>query len=167
MQPSNPIEVLAASLAHAAYQALPALDYEQIDHSALYALSAEERRRLREREDAGEKVMPRERVLRRPRMDECEVYAMFSQTWSSTALGFGGLGGQAFTSAYTCVIRAADDGSLAVYWRGRFAYLVRPGEQSDEQAQNLANDLAQQHTASRAEAAARYGARIEPDAAEA
>lgn len=49
--------------------------------------------------------------------------------WSSTALGFGGLGGQAFTDAYTIVLRSALDGSYCVYFGGRFAYRVnRPNE---------------------------------------
>jgi hypothetical protein len=34
------------------------------------------------------------------------VAAMFVQTWGSTALGFGGIGGQAITSAYVCVIES-------------------------------------------------------------
>ena len=34
---------------------------------------------------------------------EFEVISVFSQTWGSTALGFGGIGGQAITSAYTTI----------------------------------------------------------------
>lgn len=47
---------------------------------------------------------------------------VFPQTWSSTALGFGGIGGQAFTSAYTVVVY--DDKTAAVYFNGGFAYLA-------------------------------------------
>lgn len=34
----------------------------------------------------------------------------FIQTWGSTSLGFEGIGGQAFTDAYTTVIYVAHDG---------------------------------------------------------
>jgi hypothetical protein len=50
------------------------------------------------------------------------VRAMFSQTWGSTALGFGGVGGQAITSAYVIVLECM--GEFCVYFGGRFAYKV-------------------------------------------
>jgi hypothetical protein len=54
---------------------------------------------------------------------------MFPQTWGSTALGFGGIGGQAITSAYVCVIESNLVGSYAVYFGGRLAYVIdRPNE---------------------------------------
>lgn len=48
---------------------------------------------------------------------------MFTQMWGSTALGFGGIGGAAMTTAYTHIIRGPS-GEHAVYFNGRFAYLV-------------------------------------------
>lgn len=54
------------------------------------------------------------------------VYS-FPQTWGSTALGFGGIGGQAFTTAQTVVVvyRAYENPiQTAVYFGGRFAYKV-------------------------------------------
>lgn len=54
------------------------------------------------------------------------VYS-FPQTWGSTALGFGGVGGQAFTDAQTVVVvyRAYENPIQAVvYFAGRFAYKV-------------------------------------------
>jgi hypothetical protein len=57
------------------------------------------------------------------------VYNMFPQTWSSTALGFGGIGGQAITSAYVCIIESDLVGGFAVYFGGRPAYVInRPNE---------------------------------------
>jgi hypothetical protein len=62
-------------------------------------------------------------------MYDLTVAAMFVQTWSSTALGFGGIGGQAFTSAYVCVIESNLLGQFAVYFGGRLAYVIeRPNE---------------------------------------
>lgn len=51
------------------------------------------------------------------------VYAMFAETWGSTALGFGGIGGQAMTTAYTVVL-SVEDVQFLVYWAGRFAYAL-------------------------------------------
>jgi hypothetical protein len=54
---------------------------------------------------------------------------MFAQSWGSTALGFGGIGGQAITSAYVCVIESKLVGGYAVYFGGRLAYMIdRPNE---------------------------------------
>jgi hypothetical protein len=62
---------------------------------------------------------------RRPNMGDVEV-RMFPETWGSTALGFGGIGGSAMTAAYTVIIIC--EPHAAVYWSGRFAYMVEPGE---------------------------------------
>lgn len=56
----------------------------------------------------------------RPREDHCEIYH-FPQVWGSTALGFGGLGGQAITTAYTTVI-FGPQGDACIYFAGRLAY---------------------------------------------
>lgn len=50
---------------------------------------------------------------------------MFDQIWGSTALGFGGIGGQALTEAKTYVFIPQVDNELCiVYFAGRFAYSV-------------------------------------------
>lgn len=46
----------------------------------------------------------------------------FPQTWGSTALGFGGIGGQAITTAQTYVVLA--NGAIYVYFGSRFAYVI-------------------------------------------
>lgn len=49
----------------------------------------------------------------------------FPQDWGSTALGFGGIGGQMCTRAQTVVV--CDEyltGKACVYFGGRFAYIV-------------------------------------------
>ena len=57
------------------------------------------------------------------------VYAMFVQTWGSTALGFGGIGGQAITSAYVSIIESNLLGQFAVYFGGQLAYVIeRPNK---------------------------------------
>lgn len=59
---------------------------------------------------------------RRPRIDEVEIYS-FPQTWGSTALGFGGMGGASITSAYTTVV-IDQHNNACVYFGGGFAYRV-------------------------------------------
>jgi hypothetical protein len=46
----------------------------------------------------------------------------FPQVWSSTALGFGGIGGAAITEAYTTVVVLND--VACVYFDGRLAYRI-------------------------------------------
>lgn len=62
---------------------------------------------------------------------EMFIHAMFPQMWSSTALGFGGFGGQAITTAYTTIIGSGIyRKEFVVYFNGRFAYRVDdPSEQ--------------------------------------
>jgi hypothetical protein len=59
----------------------------------------------------------------RPDESDIEVYAMFVETWGSTALGFGGVGGQAMTPAYTTILMA-DSRYLLIYWGSRHAYTL-------------------------------------------
>ena len=59
-----------------------------------------------------------------PTLDDFELHT-FEQTWGSTALGFGGMGGSAMTSARTYVfIPWHDSQKCFVYFAGRFAYAV-------------------------------------------
>jgi len=51
---------------------------------------------------------------------EFNIYSIFMQTWGSTAMGFGGVGGQALTSAHTIIVRSPS--GMEVYFAGRFAY---------------------------------------------
>ena len=55
-------------------------------------------------------------------VDDFELYT-FNQTWGSTALGFGGIGGQAMTQARTYVfIPQVENQKCIIYFGGRFAY---------------------------------------------
>lgn len=60
---------------------------------------------------------------RRPEVRELSV-TMFPQQWSSTCLGFDGIGGQAFTTAYTIVV-IGPERDACVYFAGRLAYHVK------------------------------------------
>ena len=62
-------------------------------------------------------------VKRRPGHWEVQVYH-FPQTWGDTSTGFGGIAGQAFTTAYTTVVIESSV-NAAVYFGGRLAYVLR------------------------------------------
>lgn len=66
--------------------------------------------------------MKTEAAKRRPTLYEVEVYS-FPQGWGSTALGFGGIGGQAMTEAQTTVILSRLSG--AVYFGTGLAYVIQ------------------------------------------
>ena len=75
-----------------------------------------------------------------PTVDDFEIYC-FEQTWGSTALGFGGIGGQAITTAMTYVfIPICCNQKCLVYFAGRFAYSVPYNDifMSDVLARNMA-----------------------------
>lgn len=55
---------------------------------------------------------------------------MFLQTWGSTALGFGGIGGQAMTSAYTTVVRETYSDWCGVFFGDILAYTVENPNQT-------------------------------------
>lgn len=108
----NPVGNLASSLAHAMYQGFPEIVYETRDWG-----------------HGREKPIPMVTKKRYHTEHDIEVYAVFAQTWASTALGFGGLGGQAITNAYTIVLRSLVTDEFCVYFGGRFAYYIeRPNE---------------------------------------
>lgn len=66
-----------------------------------------------------------ELVKEQIRYPNFEVMAVFLQTWGDTTLGFGGIGGQSMTSAYTTVIQNYDLGYVAVFFGNIMAYIVK------------------------------------------
>ena len=131
---TNPIETLASCMAHAAYSAFPEYKYQDRN----WAMHDKWRATL-SREEMKTAVAPDECFVEKTRKHsfyDLTVYSMFPQTWSSTALGFGGIGGQAITSAYVCIIESNLVGGYAVYFGGRLAYVIdRPNEKFMEDIQ--------------------------------
>lgn len=62
---------------------------------------------------------------RRPTTRDFEIYSMFPQTWGSTALGHGGVGGSAVSAAYTVVLHCVATREFLVYFGGTFCYSIR------------------------------------------
>lgn len=123
MNATNPIETLAGAMAHAAYEAFPEYVYEDRDWA-----KHDKWRATLSREEMKTAIAPADCYVEKSRkhsMYDLTVAAMFPQTWGSTALGFGGIGGQAITSAYVCVIESNLLGHAAVYFGGRLAYVIK------------------------------------------
>ena len=75
-----------------------------------------------------------------PQIDDFDLFT-FEQVWSSTALGFGGIGGQAITSATTYVfIPKSTESKCFVYFAGKFAYSVKYSRKFMEDV--IANNVA-------------------------
>lgn len=101
MRHGHPVTSLAEALYSALLKDLPEIEYQW--------------------QPPGKRDAKPEVRKRRPEEHEVEV-TMFYQTWGSTALGFGGIGGAAMTSAPTIIIACGRD--AAVYFGGRLAYIV-------------------------------------------
>lgn len=122
---SSPVEDLASAVYSACHTDLTDISYETYDYNSI-----EEFKQARLIQE-----LPRITKTRRPTPYDVEVVAMFPQTWGSTALGFGGIGGAAMTTAYTIVISCGRE--YAVYFGGRFAFKVNdPTENFFEDIRN-------------------------------
>ena len=152
MQLGSPIDAVASAVHHAAHVAFPDIHYQDRDWAALEGLSFEERRTMQL-----DNSYPMVAKVRRPDVSEIQVTAMFPQTWGSTALGFGGMGGAAMTPAYTVVV-TGPNGQLAVYWGGRHAYTMDLTVITEQQRTDFDADLAKNWTVNLNEADTRYGA---------
>lgn len=77
--------------------------------------------------DATDHLANREGSKRTLGVDDLDWWA-FPQSWSSTSLGFGGIGGQAITSAQTVVVQGPQF-DCCVYFGKRLAYHIpRPSD---------------------------------------
>jgi len=104
----QPITDLAECIAHAQYVGFSDIQYEDRDWQHY--------------RDTGEHKGVAK--TRRPTTRDFGVYAMFPQTWGSTALGHGGVGGAAMTTAYTVVLECYHTQEFLVYFGGSFCYKV-------------------------------------------
>ena len=104
----NPLTDLHDAMSHAEYAGFSDIEYEDRDWQHY--------------RDTGEhKGIAK---TRRPTTRDFGVYAMFTQTWGSTALGHGGMGGAAMTTAYTIVLECYATQEFLVYFGGQYCYTV-------------------------------------------
>lgn len=122
MKEGLPFDSLHNAIAHATYEAYGDIEYESIDWE--------------HKHKTGEKKMVNK--TRPHSVYDLAVEAVFLQAWGSTALGFGGIGGQAITTAYTIILRSDQADGYCVYFNGRFAYKIdRPNRQFFEDMHNF------------------------------
>lgn len=113
----NPLRDLHEAIAHAQYEGFSDIEYEARDFEAI-----QKAKTAAEKAEALHKTTP---AVRRPHLSrDFWVYAMFPQTWGSTALGHGGMGGAAMTTAYTIVLECLHTQEYLVYFGGQFCYKV-------------------------------------------
>lgn len=108
MYAENPLRDLHDAMAHAQYVGFKDIEYETRDWEEYRKTQKDIR-------------VP---ATRRPTERDFSVYAMFTQTWGSTALGHGGMGGAAMTTAYTIVLECRATQEFLVYFGGQFCYKV-------------------------------------------
>jgi hypothetical protein len=104
----NPITDLADCVAHAQYVGFSDIEYEKRDWETYRNTKEDVRIAAR----------------RRPTTRDFGVYGMWPQTWGSTALGHGGMGGAAVTTAYTVVLECRATEEFLVYFGGQWCYTV-------------------------------------------
>ena len=119
----NPITDLADCIAHAQYVGFADIEYERMDYDAV--------RNARTAEEKRASMSATVKAFRRPTTRDFGVYGMWSQTWGSTALGHGGMGGAAMTAAYTVVLECYHTQEFLVYFGGEMCYKV------DRRSKNL------------------------------
>ena len=119
----NPITDLANCIAHAQYVGFSDIEYERMDYDAVRNARTDEEKRA--------SMSATVRALRRPTIRNFGVYAMFPQTWGSTALGHGGMGGAAMTTAYTIVLECYHTQEFLIYFGSEMCYKV------DRRSRNL------------------------------
>ena len=107
----NPITNLADCIAHAQYVGFSDIEYETRDWQAY--------------RDSNGKEDIRVPKIRRPTTRDFTVYAMFPQTWGSTALGHGGVGGASICTAYTIVLYCMTLQEFLVYFGHEYCYTVK------------------------------------------
>ena len=138
MRLGNPVEAVSNAMGAALHRDLPDIDYEDRDWI--------------EFKKTGKDV--RIKKTRRPYDDDIVVY-VFPQTWGSTALGYGGMGGSAITTAYTVVVN--HNRLYCVYFGcSRLAYRVDLSEISNNGHENFLADVKDYILADCRTAATRY-----------
>jgi hypothetical protein len=103
-----PLNSLYFALSHAVYEGFPEYTYEDRDWEH-FRKTKEDKRIIKSRKHTEDDI----------------TVVMFPQAWGSTTLGFGGIGGQATTTAYTIVLKSQQEAGYCVYFGGRFAYRIK------------------------------------------
>lgn len=135
----NPLRDLHEALAHAQYEGFSDIEYETRDFEAI--------RKAKTAAEKAEALHNTTPATRRPHGSrDFWVYAMFPQTWGSTALGHGGMGGASMTTAYTIVLECQHTQEYLVYFGSQFCYKV---SRRSKNLELFRQDLSKQNLASK------------------
>lgn len=124
---TNPVQLLADVTAKANYdKVFPPIEYWSRNFEASKNLSVSE---MKELGNHTPETHPHLWIKkeRNPTPYDYEIVGFFPQTWGSTALGFGGIGGAAVTTAYTVVIKMGK--YFAVFFSNNLAYTIEDPNQ--------------------------------------
>lgn len=134
MRLGSPFNPLHEAVSAAVHRDLPDINYEDRDWEAWKKLDKDAQGQAMK-----SNTVPRVKKTRRPMSDEVEV-VMFPQTWGSTALGYGGIGGAAMTPAYTVIV-TYHNYSCVYFGYGRLAYMIDRNKMSHEGRANYQSDI--------------------------
>ena len=149
MKPKSIVTDLVQSLYHALNVELSDMIIETRDLKEFHKLPKEEQQEI-----IKSGSYPMKTYNARPTEGDCDVQ-MFVELWSSTALGFGGIGGAAMTYAYTVIIKCEATQESLVYWNGKFAYKI---DMKNKNVYDLfLEDVKQKKTRSKRDASIKYG----------
>jgi hypothetical protein len=131
MNHGTPFDPLNEALAAACYKDLSPIEYETRDWSVWSKMTEKQKQ---EYIKANGRLNPPNKKETRLHMTDEVFVILFHQTWGSTALGYGGMGGASMTTAYTVIIHNKIE--YCVYFGGgRLAYKFNmntaPKEQND------------------------------------
>jgi hypothetical protein len=140
MRADRPIETLAECIGAALHRDLPDVVYKDRDWDKWRKLTKEQQIDAYKNPDKYDIHVVK---TGRPNKWNIEV-VMFPQTWGSTALGYGGMGGAAMTDAYTVIVSNNND--YCVYFGcDRLAYRVNPYKLTDESRNKFLEDIRNQN----------------------
>jgi hypothetical protein len=136
-----PFDALHEAIAAATHRDFSEITYEDRDWDAYRGMNAQEQVAAMK-----SKTIPMVTKTRRPFSDELEII-MFPQTWGSTALGYGGMGGAAMTAAYTIILSFHLQTYCVYFGCGRLAYKLEYADMSKEGRENFFMDMANRNMA--------------------
>jgi len=136
-----PFDALHEAIAAATHRDFSEITYEDRDWDAYRGMNAQEQLAAVRNNN-----VPMVTKTRRPFSDELEII-MFPQTWGSTALGYGGMGGAAMTAAYTIVLSFHLQTYCVYFGSGRLAYKLEYINMSKEGRENFFMDMANRNMA--------------------
>jgi hypothetical protein len=136
MDLGSPFDALHSAMASAMHRDFASIEYEDRDWTEYSKMTREQQAEARK----SGTMAPTIKKIRRPNPWDLEVI-MFAQGWGSTALGYGGIGGQATTSAYTVIVNCRNEYCVYFGSGGRLAYKIDAAKLTSKGRETLMNDI--------------------------